>query len=217
MAAIGRHSLTDTARDRSFVIEMHRKPVVLKTAKYTWHRCEEQCRPVRDDLYRWALRNAPDVAAINESLRLEAEVDALALNDRAADIWRPIFALAAALGIPERELEDLKTLAREMGGDPETLEDEQRLAVVKALRRMSKAGKVGGTTTELCEKLRKDGVEGVNLHELLTEWGFTQKSVRLAGRSPRRAWELSDILLAKLERELSDGHQGGTPLYPSQK
>ena len=71
MAAIGRHSLTDTARDRSFVIEMHRKPVALKTAKYTWHRCEEQCRPVRDDLYRWALRNAPDVAAINESLRLE--------------------------------------------------------------------------------------------------------------------------------------------------
>ena len=61
------------------------------------------------------------------------------------------------------------------------------MAVVKALRRMSKAGKVGGTTTELCEKLRKDGVEGVNLHELLTEWGFTQKSVRLAGRSPRRA------------------------------
>ena len=216
MAAIGRNSLTDTACDRSFVIEMHRKPVAVKTVTYTWHRCEEQCGPVRDDLYRWALRHAQDVAAINEGLRLEAEVDALALNDRAADIWRPIFALAAALGIPERELEDLKTLAREMGGDPETLEDKHRLAVVKALRRMSKAGKVVGTTTELCEKLREDGIEGVNLHELLMEWEFTQKSVRLP-IGPRRAWELSDVRLATLERELSDGHQDGTPLYPSQE
>ena len=80
---------------------------------------------------------------------------------------------------------------------------------------MSKVGKVCGTTTELCEKLRKDGIEGVNLHELLMEWEFTQKSVRLP-IGPRRAWELSDVRLATLERELSDGHQDGTPLYPSQ-
>lgn len=72
--------------------------------------------PVRDDAYRWALRNADRVSSVYLSQRSEEECDALALNDRAADIWRPILALASALGVPRGELEDLKTLAREMGG-----------------------------------------------------------------------------------------------------
>ena len=210
MAAIGIDSLSDTAQDRSFLIEMHRKPARVRKATYNWHRCEKECTPVRDDLYRWALRNAARVSSLYLGSRLEQELDALALNDRAADIWRPIFALASVLGIPAKELQNLKTLAREMGGDTETVEDTQRVEVIRALRRIVVAGTTVGTTTDLCDQLRKDGMEGVNLHELLTEWHFKQKSHRLPGRGPRRAWDLDDGRLARLERELV-----GVPPYPS--
>ena len=97
MAAIGIASLSDTARDRSFLIEMHRKPARIRKERYTWHQCEQECMPVRDDAYRWALLNAGRVSAIYLSPSLEKECEALALNDRAADIWRPILALASAL------------------------------------------------------------------------------------------------------------------------
>ena len=101
-----------------------------------------------------------------------------------------------------------------MGGDPEALEDEKRVAVVKALRGTSKAGMVVGTTLDLSETLRQAEIESVNLHESLTEWGFTQKSVRLPGIGSRRAWELSDVRLASIERELAEGCKDGTPYTP---
>ena len=144
MAAIGKHSLTDTAWDRSFGIEMHRKPIQITKAKYNWHLCEKECGPVRDDVYRWALRHAERVSRVYLSKELEKEIDALGLNDRAADTWAPILALASVLGLPRREVDDLKTLAREMGGDTEVVEDKQRLRIVHALRRFVDQGKVIG-------------------------------------------------------------------------
>ncbi len=212
MAAIGRDSLTDTARDRSFVVEMHRKPSDMKKAKYNWHLCEKECQPVRDDTYMWALRNAERVSSTYLNKQLEQNIDDLGLTDRAADIWCPLFALASVLGIPASEVEQVKTLAREMGGDTETVADAERLSVIQALRGMANRGQVVGTTTDLAEGLRDVGVVGVNVQEHLTEWGFLQKSVRLPARGPRRAWELDDRRLAKIERELADSlPKGATP------
>ena len=146
---------------------------------------------------------------------LEKTVDGLRLNDRAADIWRPILAVAEVVGIPPNDLSDLTTLAREMGGDPDALDDAHRLAVVRVLRRLATTGRAVGTTTDLCEMLRLAGVEGVNVHELLSEWGFTQRSVRIHGRGPRRAWDLADHTLAVVERELEAGCAPSAPLFPS--
>ena len=97
LAAIERESLTDTALDRAFAIEMHRKAITVKKRKYSFDRCETECLPLRDDFYIWALENARILSETYTSCELEAEVDALELNDRAADIWKPLLAVAHVL------------------------------------------------------------------------------------------------------------------------
>jgi len=96
-AAINSQSLTDTALDRSFQIEMVRKNTRTKVLPYD-DRCEATCALIRERLYLAALTHAARIADVYESEDLLREVDALGLNDRAADIWRPLIAIAAALG-----------------------------------------------------------------------------------------------------------------------
>ncbi len=212
LAAIDEDSLPETALDRSFVIEMHRKSPGVKTAKYSFFRCEKECTPLRENLYIWALQNAAELSRIYESPELEADVAGLRLHDRAADIWQPLLAIARALGA-DALYQDLASLAVETGRDGDTAEQAHALAIVRALRQKADGnGKVVGMTSELVAHLRScsvfDGdsrpnaVHESSLHELLTQWGFGKKSVRLAD-GPRRAWELADAELAEWEQELS--------------
>jgi len=113
LAAINKDSLTDTALDRSFVVEMQRKPIAKKKRKYGFASFEQECQPLRSELYRWALENAGTVDTIYQNATLETNVDALELNDRAADIWKPLFAVARALGVAELS-QSLESLASEM-------------------------------------------------------------------------------------------------------
>jgi hypothetical protein len=97
LAAIAKESLSDTALDRSFPIEMHRKPITIRKKTYNFHRCEKECLPARDAMYQWALENAAAIAECYDSVEVEYEVDGLELNDRAADIWKPLLAVACVL------------------------------------------------------------------------------------------------------------------------
>lgn len=209
LAAIAKESLTDTALDRSFVIEMHRKPITLKKRKYNYDRCEQECQPLRDDLYRWALENAAVLAATYESAELEAAVDALELNDRAADIWKPLLAVARVMGGAEL-WQSLTSLAVEMGRDPDAAERDRVRAIAQSLRKLvNGTGAVVGITSEFVVHLRVDGlvIEEHELHDMLVQWGFEQGPVRL-DQGPRRAWELEDTKLAEIEMENSG------PQYP---
>jgi hypothetical protein len=210
MAAINKESLTDTALDRSFVIEMHRKSVRVRKRKYTYFSCEEKCKPIRNDLYIWALQSAERVATLYETPELEASVNELGLNDRAADIWKPLLGIAQVLELDARTLSGLSRLASEMCGDPEAVEDERKLLLVLALwSRKDDSGKVKGTTEDFLDFLEQNDIttNGLSLHALLTSWGFKQKSIRLAehGGEPRRAWELSGSKLAAIEKQLICG------------
>jgi hypothetical protein len=149
------------------------------------------------------LENAKAIHRIYESTELEAEVNALELNDRAADIWRPVFAVAIALGVPELS-QPLKSLATEMSRDPEAAEREHMRAVVKGLRSLVKNGVAVGMTSEFTRRLQDRGltISDLELHRLLTAWGFTQHPERLE-QGPRRAWHLEDSRLAELEHPLS--------------
>lgn len=202
LAAIDKESLTDTARDRSFVIEMQRKPISIKKQKYSFDRCERECEPLRDDLYRWALENAPVLAATYEGAELEAAVDALELNDRAADIWKPLLAVTLVSGVKE-VWQPLTSLAIEMSRDPDAAEREHVRAITQSLRKLANGnGVVVGITSELVSHLLQDGLEipERELHNMLVQWGFCQQNVRLE-RGPRRAWELPGARLAEIERE----------------
>ena len=207
LAAIDRDSVTDTALDRSFAIELHRKPIAIKKQKYNFHRCEQNCSPLRDDLYIWALDNAVRIADVYSGTALEAEVDALELNDRAADIWKPLFAIATVLGNNELR-QSLKSLAAEMGGDPDSAERDRVMAIAQSLRRVVNGNAMAvGTTLELVAHLHADGLEvqDRDLHDMLVRWGFAQSSMRL-GQGPRRAWELQDSKLADIAEENRDPH-----------
>jgi hypothetical protein len=200
LAGIGKGSLADTALDRSFVIEMQRKSPSIKKKRYNFHRCEQECQPLRDEMYRWALENAARLAATYESQKLEVEVNDLELNDRAADIWKPLLAVARVLGNAE-VWQALTSLGVVMGRDEETAECDSVRTIARSLRKLVNGnGAAVGMTSDFVKHLRADGVDVSehDLHSMLTQWGFSQESVRLE-QGPRRAWELQDSKLAEIE------------------
>jgi hypothetical protein len=204
LAAIERDSLADTALDRSFVIEMHRKPFSAKTRRYSYFVAEKELSELRQRLYVLALRLASQISKTYESRALDRDLECLCLNDRAADIWRPLFAIARTLGAGTME-QALVSLSVEMGVDAEAAEERRKLAVVVALRkRVNEDGNVVGMTSEFVSHLRAHGIEITenDLHDLLERWVFGQKPIRLPV-GPRRAWKLADAKLGEIERQLS--------------
>jgi hypothetical protein len=206
LAGINRASLSDTALDRSFAIEMHRKKSRVKKRKYDHYQAETESRLLRQRMYLWGLDNAPAVARVYRSVELEAEVDALQLNDRAADIWKPIFAVLRTMG-EEGYIHQLKALAREMASDPEADEDRRKLTIINTLKQLANGtGALVAMTGQLEEWLKGKDVKMKSAHELhglLTTWGFTQESARIAGPFPRRSWRIEISRLQEIEAELT--------------
>ncbi|HKN72843.1 MAG TPA: DUF3631 domain-containing protein [Terriglobales bacterium] len=206
LAAIAKDSLADTALDRSFVIEMFRKDIRIKKKKYAFNSADKECAPVRDDLYIWALQNAPALATTYSGRKLDVDVDRLELDDRAADIWKPLLAVARLLG-DQDAWDSLSSLAVEMSHDPEAKERARMRAVAQSLRKLvNGTGCAVGMTSHFLKHLASDGleIEQLELHGLLKAWGFEQKNIRL-GLQPRRAWELEGSRLAEIEKENRSG------------
>ena len=81
----------DTILDRSIVVSMRRKAKSESVTPLRSRTLELESRPIREQLRRWADDNLVEVA--------DAEPDVPeALNDRQADSWRPLLAIADALG-----------------------------------------------------------------------------------------------------------------------
>jgi hypothetical protein len=208
MAGINIGSLTDTALDRALPVEMHRKAASVKKRRYTDHATEQQCAPIRDVLYQWALRAAERVWSEYDSVELDQQIDGLHLNDRAGDVWRPIFAVARALNHDAASIHRLCTLAIEMGGDPDALADREKLLIVKAIRSKVQNGTVTATTTQLLEAVAVAGAATTKhqLTMLLKSWGFEQATVRLPEfPNPHRAWKLRECFLERIEKKLAEG------------
>jgi hypothetical protein len=203
LAAIDRDSLADTALDRSFVIEMLRKPITVRTKRYDFFRFEKEADELRQRLYILMLRNATAISKAYGSRALEQTLEALHLTDRAADIWRPLFAIARALGADSVE-KVLASLAVEMGRDPESAEEERKLAIVSALKNsMNGAVSLAGMTSEFVSLLGSNGITAteIEVHDVLTFCGFIQHPARRP-EGPRRVWELTADKLVDIERQL---------------
>ena len=126
----------------------------------------------------------------------------LELNDRAADIWKPLLAVARVLGDVEA-LQLLKSLAVAMYRDPEAAERERIRVIARSLRKLVNGnGAAVGMTSDFVLHLCGDGLDisERDLHDMLSQWGFSQGSKRL-DEGPRRAWVLDDGKLADIERE----------------
>ena len=205
LSGIHKDSLSETALDRSFPNEMHQKPLWIQKKAYKHFICEKECLPIREALYTFAFQNAKAVSQVYDSDELESQVGQLQLNDRAADIWKPLFTTLTVLGFTEESVEwtQMASLAREMHADPEIAEVKRQLAIVRALKKRANGDdKVVGITTELVDYLAEEGIQVHRPHELFKEWSFNQKSIRLNGEGPRRAWEIPVPALHEIEKQL---------------
>lgn len=89
IAMIGK--LTDTLEDRSIVISMRRRAPGEKIERLRRDRIDRELEPLRSKAFRWAADHAKDLADAEPSVPEE-------LNDRAQDNWRPLLAIADAIG-----------------------------------------------------------------------------------------------------------------------
>lgn len=205
VGGIGRHSLSETALDRSFPVELIAKPRSVKLKRYYFNKTEQQCEPMRRQIYLWTMRKAETVSEVYESEALELDLEPLALNDRAFDIWKPLFAVLRVLGFDasSQEWTDLASVAVAMHRDPEIAEIQEQIELIRVLRHKAVDGKVVGTTTEIIDGLTRWGLDldQTKFRRFLSDWEFEQKMVRL-DTGPRRAWELTNERLEELLREL---------------
>lgn len=205
LSGINKQSLSETAIDRSFSIEMQRKPLRVKKEKYNHFKCEEECLEIRRDLYFWALQNAGQVSQLYESQELIERISPLGLNDRAVDIWLPLFTILEVLGCDEnsQEWQQLSSLATRLHRDPEIEEIEQQVAIVKALRQKANGDReIVGNTTQLVGYLKGEP-KIADFKVLMDEWGFEKKSKRVAGyEDPRKVWVLPVERLDEIASQL---------------
>ena len=85
--------LPSTMQDRSIEIRMRRKTQGQQISRIMRNRLEKECAALRSQIVRWLEDN-------KERISEETATPPLELDDRAADNWRGLFALASAVGGP---------------------------------------------------------------------------------------------------------------------
>lgn len=131
--------MIDTLEDRSFKIVMLKKKPSEKIKRFDDRKEETALNKLKDDLYIFGLNYGPSIVEFyNQDAGLEMLLDDLELDDRAKDIFGPLFAIA---GIIDREspgtqaTEQLKGFALEQKGirDSAEMNDDAIVQAVEAL------------------------------------------------------------------------------------
>jgi 5S rRNA maturation endonuclease (ribonuclease M5) len=128
LLAIG--NLPDTFRDRSIIVSMRRRRKDEHVARYRYREVSQKGSRRAALAQAWADAHTEKVAAEYAGQDLEF------LNDREADNWAPIFAVAA-VGIPDR-LEELRRIAVRLGNAKNTLDvdDSDSLRLLSDVRQI---------------------------------------------------------------------------------
>lgn len=178
LAGIG--DLPDTIEDRAVVVTMRRRAP------------GERVAPLRR-------RDLPALAELRDRLHafirahlaeLEAVIPAMPVEDRAADVWEPLVAVAdlAGDGWPGLARDACRTLTTDAAADTESTASERLLADLQAV-----FGDAGALyTTTLLDRLHKreeapwadwygKGLDARGLARLLRPYGVRSKSVREGG------------------------------------
>jgi len=89
IAGIG--SLPDTITDRAIPIALKRRAPNEPVARFRWRDAQEEAKPIREGLASWASANTEALTEARPDIPSE-------LDDRAADVWEPLFAIADVAG-----------------------------------------------------------------------------------------------------------------------
>lgn len=191
IAAIGR--LPGTVEDRSILLAMKRK-----TAAESVHPFRRRDRDGLSDLRRRCARWAADNLA---ALREAEPVAPTELNDRAADKWEPLFAIADRAAGPWPE--QARRAALVLAGDEEGAEvGDLNVALLGDVRSVLRAGGANRVQSEalLSELLALEGrpwseidhgrpMTASRLARMLAGFGLKPKAFRMADGKTRRGYE----------------------------
>lgn len=161
LAAIG--SLPDTIMDRAIDIRMRRRSPGEKVAPFRTRRDAPPLRSLRDRVSEWVRSNIS---------QLQQAVPVLPIEDRAADTWEPLFAIADLAGgdWPQRVNRACLALT---GTDPDDAADGTRLlADLKTIWGEDEAHLFSTTIIERLHKIEEAP---------WSEWGWERKPITQRG------------------------------------
>ena len=176
--AIG--NLPDTLMDRSIVVSMRRHLPSENVARFRRRSASQEAAGIVNAITTWVDAHKKQISKAYLKQNLDF------LKDREADIWEPLFAIAA-VAVPER-LEELKQIAIRLSGEKTRMDvdDSQGLQLLADIRTLFGATKRNAIpSADLVDRLRKDEA---------SHWGeeFTQtklaRLLRPFGISPQQIW-----------------------------
>ncbi|GAA1208804.1 DUF3631 domain-containing protein [Prauserella alba] len=213
LAGIG--AMPDTIEDRAVVVHMRRRAPGESAAPYRSRRDRPHLRQLAEDLTEW-LRADLDT--------LENAVPDMPVEDRAADTWEPLVAVADHAGgdWPDRARTAAVAMTQE-AADTVEMSDRMRLLIDC---RTAFADDDSLYTTDLLQRLRRMpespwgdyGPTGLTAHKLgamLREYGIHSHNVRLAD-GQRKGYDRSDFADAWTRYCPPDEDEGGDPSQASQ-
>ncbi|GIF66753.1 hypothetical protein Ais01nite_47880 [Asanoa ishikariensis] len=176
LAGIG--AMPDTIEDRAVIVRMRRRAPGENVAPYRQRRDGPALKHLADSLDLWLRANLA---------RLERAEPDMPLEDRAADTWEPLIAVADLAGgeWPDRGRHAAETLTAERDGDSASSDRIQLLTDCRAAFGEHSAL----PTSALIERLKADpeapwadyggtGLTAMRLGTLLREYGITSQNIR---------------------------------------
>jgi hypothetical protein len=182
VAGIG--DMPDTIEDRAVVVTMRRRAPAEEVTRFRRRRAVPPLHDLRDRLHAWLL------GLVNELHQAEPE---LPVEDRAADVWEPLVAVADSEGgdWPERARNACKILAGVGPGDEAddtrllsdiyaVFGDAERLATATILERLNAT-----ETSPWGGWHRGDGLNARDLSRMLKPYGIAPKVIKIGDATPR--------------------------------
>ncbi|WP_116248535.1 DUF3631 domain-containing protein [Nocardiopsis sp. FIRDI 009] len=189
LAGIG--SMPDTIEDRAVIITMRRRAPGERIAKFRYRRDQLPLHALRERL--------SDVIATHLDTLADAEPD-MPVEDRAADTWEPLIALADAAGgtWPDRARQAAKALTSALDADGDTSTGVRLLTDCRTVFD-SHGGPGALKTSVILEGLKaiedapwadwgRSGLTGRKLGDLLAEYGIKPGNVRFEDGSQAKGY-----------------------------
>ncbi|MEV0424453.1 DUF3631 domain-containing protein [Streptosporangium canum] len=206
LAGIG--AMPDTIEDRAVVVRMRRRGPGESVAPYRHRRDRPALRQLAEDLSAWLRADLPT---------LEQAEPAMPVEDRAADTWEPLVAVADHAGghWPERARAAVLALTAEADDNSQT---STRVRLLADCRTAFGADPVLPTAT-LLEKLKADpeapwadygpaGLTAMKLGVILREYEIRSANIRFPDGSQVKGYQRADFLDAWARYcPLSDGQK----------
>lgn len=204
LAGIG--ALPDTIADRGIPIRLQHRAPQETVEPFRFRQAVEESRPIREGLERWVL-------SAGEALERARPETPVTLNDRAAEIWEPLLAIADLAGgdWPRRARE----AAVALHGDPLAQGETLRVNLLRAIRETFERNDLDRlTTADLIaalvdrddgpwaewweEPVKKGNIRGpaARLGRMLRPLGIEPKTIRLGDERTSKGYIRADLRVA---------------------